>query len=284
MRITLSAALLCAVLAPAVLGAAPAPVPAPTAKGTPPPEIYHISVRPLCSALTTKIRPAIGMLLQNDRSIQQAPSLFKQYTDAAFSQSDARKSMSVYHMQNLVLPIADNLIAAQKLLNDPDVFPPVAQTEQDRQKLKLKQQVLKSLADQQAALDIINGFVETQNLSDMQHEGFGWIRSITDNGVASKNQGPNALDNIAPSTDPMHPAPFDDTVINAGLSPNPYEIDLTRIPGLALGFNPVNALRDGVVWTQGQVKQSEDSLAKSVDQTVKICNGQAPLAAPTSTP
>jgi hypothetical protein len=287
MRTTISAALLCALLAPAVLTvaatAAPTPAPAPAAGSTAPPEIYHITVRPLCSALHTKIAPAIGMMLQNDQAIAKTPDMFKQYSQAQFTQSKAQQNMTVYHMENLVLPMASNILAVQKLLDDPSVFPATANNEDDRRKLELKDKVLKALADQQASLDIINGFVETQQLADMQHEGFGYIRAMTGNDQRSMPGGRDALSNVDPTPDPLgRPPAFDDTVINAGLPTNPYELDLTRVPGLVLGFNPVSALREGVVFTQTQGQKSEKSLAKSVDETVKICGGEAP--APASTP
>lgn len=285
MRTTLSAALLCAVLAPLALGvSAPslAPLPASSPKATAPPEIYHVTVRPLCSALRTKIAPSIGMILQNNKMIAKGPDMFKQYADARFSQSEGGQHMTVYKMQNLVLPLADNILAVQKLLDDPTVFPDKAYTEDDARKLQLKQQVLKSLADQQAALDIINGFVETQNMADMQHEGMGYIQQIA--GTDNTKYRNTAVDNLSPTPDPQgRPPAFDDTVINAGLPPNPYEIDLTHLPGLTLGFNPISALREGVVYTQKDGQKEQDALAKTVDETVKICGGaQAP--APASTP
>lgn len=289
MRTTLSAALLCAFLTPAVLGAAspsPPPIvmPGEKSKATPPPEIYHVSVRPLCSALRTKIAPSIGMILQNDKMIAKSPGLFKQYSTARFSQSAGSQQMTVYKMQNLVLPLADNILAIQKLLDDPNVFPPTARDDQDKRKLELRNQVLQSLAQQQAALDIINGFVETQQLADMQHEGMGYIRQMVGNDQVSKQGQPDPFANIAPADDPQRrPQAFDDTVIAAGLPPNPYEVDLTRIPGLILGFNPISALQQGVEFTQSQGQKSENTLAQSVNETVKICNaGQAP--APASTP
>lgn len=288
MRISVSAALLCAFLAPVMLGAA-APgansSPAPASEATAPPEIYHVSVRPLCSALRTKVAPSIGMILQNDKMISKGSDYFKQYADAAFSQGEGTKQMALYHMQNLVLPLANNILAVQKLLNDPSVFPAVASDDQDKRKLELKKQVLQSLAQQQASLDILNGFVETQNMADMQHEGFGYIRQMVGSDQVSKPGQVDPLANIAPTADPQgRPSVFDDTAINAGLPPNPYEIDLSRLPGLTVGFNPLNALREGVTYTQQAGKKAQDTLAHTVNQTVEICKTGQLAPAPASTP
>jgi len=288
MRSTLAAALLgasflaCIASAPAAPNASPAPVPTRTA----PPEIYHTVVHPVCSALSTKIRPAIGMLLENDQLIGKSPAMFKEYGMAQFNQSDAQKNMTILHMEDLVTPLADNVLAIQKMLEDPSVFPPAARDQEDQRTLNLKNQLLESLADQQAALDIINGFVETQQLADMQHEGFGYIYAISGEGQNRNTGGVDPLHNIAPTADPLHPQPFDDTVINAGLPTNPYEIDLTRVPGLTLGYNPVKSLQEGVEWTQSEGQKHEATLAKSVVQTVRLCGGQvpAPGASPSAKP
>ncbi|MBV8637052.1 MAG: hypothetical protein JO322_03145 [Candidatus Eremiobacteraeota bacterium] len=253
---------------------------------TAPPEIYHTVVHPVCSALSTKIRPAIGMLLENDQLIGKSPAMFKEYGMAQFNQSDAQKNMTILHMEDLVTPLADNVLAIQKMLEDPSVFPPAARDQEDQRTLNLKNQLLESLADQQAALDIINGFVETQQLADMQHEGFGYIYAISGEGQNRNTGGVDPLHNIAPTADPLHPQPFDDTVINAGLPTNPYEIDLTRVPGLTLGYNPVKSLQEGVEWTQSEGQKHEATLAKSVVQTVRLCGGQvpAPGASPSAKP
>ena len=63
-----------AVFAVAATPATPAP--------TPPPQIYRVVTRPLCSELHDHIAPAIGMMLQNDTSIKKSPALFKQYNMA----------------------------------------------------------------------------------------------------------------------------------------------------------------------------------------------------------
>ncbi len=69
-----------AVFAVAATPATPAP--------TPPPQIYRVVSRPLCSELHEHIAPAIGMMLQNDTTIKKSPELFKQYNMASLYGSD----------------------------------------------------------------------------------------------------------------------------------------------------------------------------------------------------
>src|SRR5690349_1785536 len=112
----------CAVILTVFLLAATPASPSPT----PPPQIYRIVTRPLCSELHEHIAPAIGMMLQNDTRIKKSPDLFKQYNMAALYGSDpatapdprhgipgdpgggtanAAQSMSLLAMENLIRPI-----------------------------------------------------------------------------------------------------------------------------------------------------------------------------------
>jgi hypothetical protein len=273
--------LLCAVLAVAAPSGAPA-APTEALSSTPPPEIYHGVSRPLCSALQTRIRPAIGMMIQNDQTIAKSPPMFNDYISSKVSGSDGRTNLAVMHLENLVTPLVNNILAIQKLLEDPSVFPLKPQTDDEKRLALLKDQMFKALAAQQAALDVISGFVDTQQLSAMQHEGFGYISSITNPDVAGQtNQAVTAMTGGSPNQ--TRPPVFDDTALHAGLAPNPQEIDLTTIPGLEVGYNPLNRLRDGVVWTQDQSKKAEATLADTVVDTARMCNPQS-AATPSPSP
>jgi hypothetical protein len=253
-----------ALLALLLIGATPTPSP------TFLPEIYHTVSHPLCSALVTKFRPAIAMLMQNDATIAKSPAFFKAYINSTAAGSDAAQNMAVMHLENLVQPLVQNTLALQKLLDDPSVFPPKPQNAEDKDLVALKDSTLKALANQQASIDIINGFVDTQQLSQMQHEGFGYIAAMTGNSQGS--QGQQALtDLIGGSPDPTKPQLYDNLALQAGLPPNQYEIDPTKIPGLALGYNPVSNLEKGVEWTQEQNKRDEAPLANGIIATSRYC-------------
>jgi hypothetical protein len=275
MRIPLVAIVLAAVFAaPAAAAAAPAPSPTPSNL----PEIIHTVSRPLCSALATTIRPVIGMLLQNDDTIAKGPPLFGDYIKMSAAGSDSGQDMSIHRLNNLVTPLVQNTLAIQKLLEDPNIFPAKVQNTDDKDLGVLKDQMLKTLAAQQASLDIINGFVQTQQLGQMQHEGFGYLQAITgqttspgQNAQPGINQQPQTLPAGGVQSSSQTPQAFDDLVLQAGLQPNQYEIDPTKIPGLAVGYNQIGKLKDGLEWTQDESKKAEAPLAQSVEKAAKIC-------------
>ena len=259
----------------AVLAASPAPT------SSPPPEIVHTISYPVCSALQTKVRPAVAMMAQNDQTIVKGDSLFKHYVQTQLeTDPQADQDLTVVRLENLVNPLVSNILSAQKMLDDPSVFPTVAHSDDDKRLIDLKQKMLVTLAAQEASLDIINGFVQTQNLAGMQHEGFGYISQITGSGMTNDKPDANAPVGPASTPNPLGaPTTFDNTLINAGLAPNPYELDLTKIPGLALGYNPVSKLRDGLNYTQADAAKNERKLIKTIYDTVKLCGGQ-PSASP----
>ena len=290
MRNHLPAAFLAAALLgiPAFSTAAPTPAPAGSkvaASATTPPQIIHLYTRHICSVLSKTIAPAIGMMLQNDKTIAKSPDIFKDYNFAMGYGSQGSQDMALMRMENLVGPLADNVVAIHKQLDDQNAFPPVPRTQDDRHLLQLKDELLKTLASQEASLDIINGFVTTQQLSEMQHEGFGYIGAIAN--PDTKNAGQSQQNTVGGSLLATPPPGYQEenaTLSNAGLPSNPYEIDLARLPGLTLGYNPVTHLRDGVLWTQSDAQKNEDVLSHDVIQTANECKAQTtvvPNASPT---
>jgi hypothetical protein len=281
-----------AVLLAVVLSGTAATAPSPEPASTPNlPEIYHTMSRPLCSALATKIRPAVAMMMQNDATIAKSPPLFSDYIRLSAAGSDSGRDMAVYRLNNLVTPLVQNSLAIQKLLEDPDVFPTVAHNDDDKRLIDLKTKMLKALATQQASLDIINGFVETQQLDSMQHEGFGYMKAITGQDITApgSNQQPGLNQN--PNSGPLGgatqtnvnqsaPSNFDDLALQAGLQQNPYEFNPAQIPGLAVGYNPIGKLKEGLEWTQDESKKDEQPLSQAIVSAAQACGGHLPGQAP----
>jgi hypothetical protein len=267
----------------ALAGAAASPAPA--ASRTPPPLIYHVITRPLCSELHKHIAPAIGMMLQNDQQIAKGPDLFKRYNQAGLEGVDnsvsnknvtngtpssgeaadepftPAQNMALLGMENLVSPIANNIIAVEKVLDSPALTNGTGTPDDDKRLKEIRDKLLQALATQSAALDIINGFVDTQQLADIQHSGEEYISAI--------NQT-NDMRNGIPTTPTPFPGTYDPN--QAGLPPNPYTIDLTTIPGLTLGYNPVTHLIDALHWTIGETQKRESDAAKSVMQSAALCS------------
>src|SRR5581483_5867767 len=142
--------------------------------------------------------------------------------DSIYTQTP-ETAMALQQMSYLVIPIARNLIAAQRLLDDAKLVAPTGNAEDDAKLARIKSQLLQTIAFQSASLDLINGFVATQQMGDLQHIGTEYIGSINHPDVTTPviKQTPN------PWQDPNTP----------GISQNPYVLDPATIPGLAIGYN-----------------------------------------------
>jgi hypothetical protein len=262
-----------------LIGADPAPKPA--ASGTPPPEIYHVITTPLCARLHEKIRPAIALILENDKIIAKSPALFRQYGKAAFNaptQDDSANNgapsandsinvdspatnMALQRMSYLVSPIAQNLIATQKMLTDGALDQTTGNKADDDQIAKIKASLLETSAFQSASLDLINGFVQTQQMGNLQHSGETYLSAINGSNV------PNQM--LTPAT----PSALQDPN-SPGLAPNPYAVDPLAIPGLQVGYNPLTRIMGGLDWTQGETTKRESADAVLVTTAIKRCEGQ----------
>lgn len=266
--------------------AAAAPTPAPAATRTPPPQIYHIITRPLCSELHKHIAPALSMMMQSDHTIGKSPDLFKRFNRAELSGVDNSTSanagynpgspstgngaasifnpaqnMALLGMENLIGPIANNAIAIQKILDSPELTHGTGTPEDDARLADIRTKLLKALATQQASLDIISGFVDTQQLADIQHSGQEFIQNINQHSDFNGDQS-------APTPTPN---PFANPN-QAGLPANPYGIELATVPGLTLGYNPITRLLEGLNWTIGETQKRENDAAKSVLDSAALCS------------
>jgi hypothetical protein len=272
--------LACALFAAAAtIAATPAPSP------TPPPQIYRVVSRPLCSELRQRIKPAIGMMLENDATIRKSPNLFKQYNAASLDGNDAGAAQSgpgamdpggtsngsqeiaLLGLENLIRPIANNIIAIQTVLDSPELRTTTGLPDDDKRLQDLRQKLLKALAVQNASLDIISGFVDTQQMANLQHAGEAYIAEV------------NQPETQRASSSTPAPAPLSYDPNYAGLPPNPYTIDLATVPGLALGYNPVTRLIEALGWTIDQTATRENDAAKAVMSSAGLC-AAVPLVSP----
>ena len=255
---------------------------------TPPPQIYHIVTRPLCAELHEHVAPAISMMLQNDTTIKKGPELFRQYNDATLYGNDAgaagqndpvagdpggssntSQNLALLGMENLIRPIANNIIAIQTVLDSPQLRNGTGRPEDDQHLQEIREKLLKALATQNASLDIISGFVDTQQMANLQHAGEAYISSLTkpDTTTAAATPGP---------VNPLQSNPN-----YAGLPPNPYDIDLATIPGLTLGYNPVTRLLEALRWTIDATATSENDAAKAVMSSAALCSNAVATPSPT---
>jgi hypothetical protein len=263
----------------------PSSTPAPSSGLTPPPQIYRIVTRPICHELKDHMLPAVALVLQNDRVIAKSPPIFKDYIATALRPDPANSSgfdttdydspgrdMALRRMEALVTPLAQNVIALQKMLenttfNQPN---PSSNAADAHAQAKIREQLEQTLDLQSASLDLINGFVTTQQLGDIQHAGQEYLGAINGTGLTNTISGPtpNAFQ------DPNQP----------GLPPNPHVIDPATLPGLAVGYNPVTVVVKALEWVQGQTSNRESDVANSLNTIGNSCRTGEPLPEPTPSP
>ena len=243
---------------------------------TPPPQIYRVVTRPMCAELHKHIMPAIAMILENDRTIAKSPPIFKNYMTTAFV-SDPRspsatdktnydapgRTMALQHMEQLVTPLAQNVIAIQKILGSSSLAQPTGVKDDDEKIAQARQTLLAAVAAQSASLDLINGFVVTQQLGDIQHAGEEYLSQIQTPEESSKHLA-------ALATPTPNPA-FQDELPGLRQS-NPYAIDPAAIPGLQLGYNPVSSIVGGLAWVQGETQKREDAVSDAVKTIAAGCD------------
>lgn len=257
------------------LGAPASGAPMPSPSATKPPQIYYVVTRPICSELQHHIAPAIGMLLEDDHDIAKSPPIFGDYLRNAFLSSDpksaydatnyasAGRDMALQRMEMLVPSLAQNVIAVQKLAENTTMTKSTGDAADDQRLKEIRDELLKTVALQSASLDLINGFVTTQQLGDIQHAGQEYLESINATDATGKmTPPPNALDPYsATMQDPNQP----------GLPPNPYSVDVAAMPGLSIGFNPVSRVVSVLGAVQQDTASREKDLAKSVAAVAALC-------------
>jgi hypothetical protein len=241
-----------------------------SSSATPPPQIYHVVTTALCARLHEQVSPAVAMILQNDLTIGKSPPLFKKYQRGTLTDTNGSRglgdsmynqtpetSMALQQMSYLVTPIARNIISAQTLLDDAKLIEPTGNPTDDATLAKIKKQLLETVAYQSASLDLINGFVQTLQMGEIQHAGTEYLGAIQNPDITSQPQKetPNQYQ------DPNAP----------GLPANPYSLDVTQIPGLSVGYNPLGYVVDGLQWLRSETQKREDAAGKTLSEVINQC-------------
>jgi hypothetical protein len=211
--------------------------------------------------------------------------MFKDYVANSTLGSKAGVDMDVMHMEGLIGPLVQNTQAIERYLNDPILKRrPVSDT--DKQLIEMRQHLLAVLAQQKQALDLISGFVDTQQLGELQAAGNDYNKAINGSDVGSKSQGPNAASTpaVAPTTAPNE-------ILNAGLPSSPSDPRSTdpRYSGTgnSVGYNPLKVFDQQVGVYQQGISDSENRAAQVVVKAAVECGGTVPPPAhvvPSPTP
>lgn len=240
--------------------------------------IYHASVSPLCAALVHHVAPVIAMITQNDQTIARSPSLFSRYNrdlSDVNSQGDpssaSERDMTLQHLAQLVGPLANNVNAINRELENTAVFPTNPKTDEEKMLDEMRDELLKTLAAQAVSLDLINGYVQTQQLAEMQHEGLqGSSISAITGADTTYNAG-------TPSPNPLLQDPN-----QAGLQQNPYTMDPASVPGItgSVGVTPLSRLISALRWLQQETTRRENIAATTIGGAVNICRARAATPSP----
>jgi hypothetical protein len=276
-----AAAVLAALFA---LGIGPAPaatVPLPTPTATPLKTIKHVYATRLCTALRRSIAPAVGHVLQNDRAIATSRPLFQDYVKTTADGSQAATDLDVMRLERLIDPLVKNTQAIEKLLKDP-VYPRRPQSDSDKQLLIIRAQLASVLDQQKRALDLVSGFVDTQQLGELQASGHEYDNAINNNGQANRNGTSSNHPNLSPTAPPAD-------ILNAGVTNSNNDIARKYDPrytntGSQVGYNPLNVFDQQMGIYQTDISRTEDLASQSILKAVPQCGGQVPGPAPAPVP
>lgn len=254
-------------LAASPAAAGPAPSPSPTPLKT----ITHVHVSPLCSGLTKSIRPAVGKVLQSDEIIASSKPLFHDYVQASSdSQSKPAEDLAVMRLERLIGPLVANTQKVDRLLNNPYVFPKVARSSDDKQLLKMRAQ-LQAVNDQQKhALDVISGFVATQQMAELQAQGHE-MDAVTNPNIKTE----------MPTPGPLSPTPSSPEILNAGVGNSSNDVSRQydpryKVSGNSLAAGPLDVFGNAISSYQQDIQNGEQAAAKSVIAAVPMCGGHVP--------
>ena len=248
--------------------------PAPAA--TPPKTIIQEHVSPLCTGLRKNIGPAIGKVLQNDATIAQSRPLLRGYVKAAATNS-AAKDLQVSRIERLISPLVKNTAAIEKLLNDPYVFPRVAISDSDRQLLQIRAYLQQVVAQQKEALDVINGFVATEQLGQLQQAGADIYQKLTATREIPAAQGGNGPQSA--QAQGAAPTPPPSEILAAGVRNTPQQQadPALQDTGFLVGHNPLDVFDWAIGQYQQQLQTSEGSAADLVVKALPLCGGHVPV-------
>jgi hypothetical protein len=243
---------------------------------TPLPIIYHTKTSALCSALIEHIKPIIGMMQENDATIAKSPPLFHRYDQDLANRNPQSQTMglgerdlTLYHLEQLISPLANNVLAIQRELDNSTVFPSTPRNDDEKALDQMRNALLKALATQAVALDLISGYVDTQQLAELQHEG-------TEGANINAVNGGDLAAGASPNPATPNPLLVDPSQV-AGVAPNPYTIDPLSIPGItgSVGNTPITRLLEAMDWIRAETARRENVAAQPIIEAARTCRAAA---------
>jgi hypothetical protein len=256
-------------------GAQSAPAPA----ASPLPVIGHTHAKGFCDTVRENVAPSVLGLMKTDELVGASHRVFaKMAQDQTASEPTALQMDRVY-LDQVVHAMANNMRVMDKLISDPNRFPKVAHSDDERLEQLLQAQLRAAREQQNAALNQINGIMETNGLADSAGEvqsssvvaamtpgqthygGTGWVTPNGNNGTGF--MGAASLANPGPG-----PLP----------DPRDLAIDNTR-----MGHTVWDRALAAIEVDQTRIAHAEQTLSPTVVAAALGCQPDTP-AAPAASP
>ena len=151
-----------------VLLAAQEPMTSPAPQPSPLKQIIEVKARALCTTMGKNVQVALVGLMKNDEDIEAGRKAFEKL---AWDQAQGSNAIAMdrLNIKNVVNAMVHNLVAIDQVLDDPSRFPANPGSADERSADQVKA-ALQAVEDQQKVqLNILNGTVETDELSEMRH-------------------------------------------------------------------------------------------------------------------
>jgi hypothetical protein len=144
------------------------PIGVPSPQPSPLKQIIDLKARPLCTTLGHNVQIALVGLMKNDDVIEAGRRTFiKMAWDQA--QGSSALDMDLLNIKNEVSALVGNLYQIDQILDDPARFPLNPTTADERAADRMKAALQAVEAEQKAQLNVLDGTLETDELSGMRH-------------------------------------------------------------------------------------------------------------------
>ena len=257
----------------AVVAAAPADegnTPSPSATPTVLREIGRVGSTAYCTMLSKRIAPALQGLMKTDEVILEGRRTFVKMSEDALSRSHGHLALDRSHLGQVISAAAHNLEIVRTLLSDPAYFPVEPQSDDDKAAVQLKAYLQTVVVQQNAALNILSGTLETELMGQMQSE--------RDTNLQSAIGKPSSF---------ATPTPIDPTqfISGAGLpdnSPNSQFSTKNLASGTTARRTIYDSLGIALDVQRRQIAFVEGAANQAVVKAVPLCTASvAPSPAPT---
>jgi hypothetical protein len=255
-----------AAVTPLFVPATPTPAPLP--------EIGRVRSNALCATLRQNIAPTILGLMKNDELVGAGHRAFAKMARDSAGTSAASVDIDKLYLEQVETRLVHNLKVVDKLLGDQQRFPAYPKSDDERDAITMRSQLLAVADAQRKALDLVSGTLETEALGQMQNDIDNQMKSAT---------GPTSPLPVATSD----PASF---IGSAGL-PEYSPVDglpTTASKTSALGRHTVyDELAAALEETQATTARREAIATSTVIAAVNDCRATLspqPSPSPTSSP